>query len=1441
MASGTPATAMEFREARTSDSDMTEPRFLLDRTIRRALRCALPAAWVAAAVFAVTLPRQANATPITSAANAPNSGISPGGVDMATGEIIVVCRPDLFIDGPVPLIFSRYYASMLAREGLASGRLGPNWLGTYDWKLNVVGTTADVISSTGMDARFTQAPEGGPWIFFAHGGPQHQLIQSGSTFRFLDAALRRVLTFSGSLLQLTQITDEHGNSLSLTYTGPTLTQVSDGLGHALTFTYDPFAGMLASVSDGTRIVNYSFTGGLLTGYSDPGGQHWTFQYVAGTPMQGLLTNVGEPAGNVPVIYGYDTQGRVVSQNDAAGGVGTYSWDAPSGNTYTDPLAHVWTYQHDAQNNLVSFTDPNSQPWMRAYDASSRLVSETRPLGDVTNYSYDAASGYPASVGFADGSAFHWTYGPHLINGGTFYDYASIQFPDGTNEAFTRDAAGNPTSITDRSGFHWQASYNTRGQVLSSTNPAGGVSTFAFGAGGMPVSATDPAGNITRYAYDGFSRLISLAPDGTSSRTWTYDALDHVTGAMDERGKTWSFIYDANGRMTGATDPLGEAQHYAYDGLDRFTQSIDPLGNATLYAYDANGRMASITDGTHQVTRYSYNVWGDLAGMSDPASDSWVYSYDANRRVTQAQDPNGHSTLFTYDNVDRPTHLSDPLGNSFDYAYDGMGRMLTASGPLGFSRTYGYEARGLLNSERNSASEYDYARNSLGGISQFTDPNRSGTPYAYDTGGRLNFSSDPLGHTSSYSYDGHDRLIHVTTPVNTTNFMYDAADRLLGVSINDGTTLAYAYDDANRLTGTNGGAFAYDAAGRMTSSNGLSFAYDAAGRMISETYGPTQVVSYIYDARGNLSQVNDWMGGVTTFTYDAAGNLIGLLRPNRIQSTYAYDGCERLVNVLDGDPDKPIPVSSISITRDALEQPTAVERSAPLLPAVQTPGTTNFSYDSASQVIGPTWDGLGRMIGDGSRTLVWDGASRLRSYTAPSESQNFSYDAFGNLLSRTQGSISEQYEWNYANSSPTLDVVMNGPTPMRYFIHTPSGLLLESIEASGGARRFYHYDENGGTNFLTDDTGAVVAEYAYGPYGEVHSSGATANNPFTLGGDVGVIQLGGSGLFAISGGGIYDATFGRTISGGAINSGLNFGLGNGGSSNVDFGSGGSNNVGFGDLGRSESNNTGFNSPFNSGFNSPLNSPPNNGVGDSGLPSNGIPVNLDPNNGVPSNALPDHAVLTPTSVWTPLTAFPDNGRISSDVTLGMHSPNGWHSESSGSYGDGVDAYIWFDDVSGSGETKDTHYGVGHKTAAFEIKDWSFDVTNHSTIGSATGGAGAGKIKFNEFTIKKPVDASTPEFFKNCCAGSHYKNVTISLRKAGGENSGRPYLVYKFGTVFTTKIDWSSSGDKGPTETITFAYGKLNVEYKPQGGGPTNLDARYATKSVGVVKPPCLSCPY
>ena len=54
-------------------------------------------------------------------------------------------------------------------------------------------------------------------------------------------------------------------------------------------------------------------------------------------------------------------------------------------------------------------------------------------------------------------------------------------------------------------------------------------------------------------------------------------------------------------------------------------------------------------------------------------------------------------------------------------------------------------------------------------------------------------------------------------------------------------------------------------------------------------------------------------------------------------------------------------------------------------------------------------------------------------------------------------------------------------------------------------------------------------------------------------------------------------------------------------------------------------------------------------------------------------------------------------------------------------------------------------------FEIKDFSFGVENPTTVGSSTKGAGAGKVKFNEFSIGKTTDTASPILFKQSLRGS------------------------------------------------------------------------------------------
>jgi type VI secretion system secreted protein Hcp len=149
--------------------------------------------------------------------------------------------------------------------------------------------------------------------------------------------------------------------------------------------------------------------------------------------------------------------------------------------------------------------------------------------------------------------------------------------------------------------------------------------------------------------------------------------------------------------------------------------------------------------------------------------------------------------------------------------------------------------------------------------------------------------------------------------------------------------------------------------------------------------------------------------------------------------------------------------------------------------------------------------------------------------------------------------------------------------------------------------------------------------------------------------------------------------------------------------------------------------------------------------------------------------------------------------------------------------VDAFLQFTETGATGvvlngETRDKE--MGQKTPVpFEIQDWKFAVSNIPNIGSASGGAGAGKAKFEPFTVKKTIDTSSPQCFFTCCVGGHFKLVKLFVRKAGGTatQSGTTYLQFDYKLVAVSAISWSN-GDV-PTEDITFEYGALKFKYVPQ----------------------------
>ena len=88
------------------------------------------------------------------------------------------------------------------------------------------------------------------------------------------------------------------------------------------------------------------------------------------------------------------------------------------------------------------------------------------------------------------------------------------------------------------------------------------------------------------------------------------------------------------------------------------------------------------------------------------------------------------------------------------------------------------------------------------------------------------------------------------------------------------------------------------------------------------------------------------------------------------------------------------------------------------------------------------------------------------------------------------------------------------------------LLLDTtflIDAEHGDQvRFYHFDRDGNTLFLSDTNGIVADSYAYTPYGKLLHHQGSSEQPFTFRGAYGVRQEGTNGLYHLTAC-WYDAT------------------------------------------------------------------------------------------------------------------------------------------------------------------------------------------------------------------------------------------------------------------------------------------------------------------------------
>src|SRR5262249_20229592 len=111
--------------------------------------------------------------------------------------------------------------------------------------------------------------------------------------------------------------------------------------------------------------------------------------------------------------------------------------------------------------------------------------------------------------------------------------------------------------------------------------------------------------------------------------------------------------------------------------------------------------------------------------------------------------------------------------------------------------------------------------------------------------------------------------------------------------------------------------------------------------------------------------------------------------------------------------------------------------------------------------------------------------------------------------------------------------------------------------------------------------------------------------------------------------------------------------------------------------------------------------------------------------------------------------------------------------------------------------------------EILSWSWGVSNPGSLSPA--GRPAGKPSISDISFMHGLDKASPLLLKACATGQHFKEASITRRKAG--KGQQEFLVIKMNDVIVTSVQESDGGGDIPTESVSLAFAKVDVEYRPQ----------------------------
>ncbi len=674
----------------------------------------------------------------------------------------------------------------------------------------------------------------------------------------------------------------------------------------------------------------------------------------------------------------------------------------------------------------------------------------------------------------------------------------------------------PSALNGDTVLYERYAYNDKGKVVSSSrciNLVGEIcltTTFAYDQSGLLlISKTDPDGLSTEYDYDAYGRLIQVTHPslGVNGIQYTYDTQGNRTSSTDPLGNTTTYAYDARGNMTSTTNALNQTTTMTYDDEGRVISVTDPLNNTTQYDYisstcgcGGSGKLARITDALNQQTNYEYDAAGNMILVTDALNRSTAYEYDTMNRLTAVESPAGSNKrmTFTYNQLGHLISQTDFLGRTTTMAYDYQGRITSRTDPVG-TVYYTYNETGMPLSVQDELG-HTVTRSYDDGLRYVMDalPHNKWRLYRYDSAGRLSkVEALPAGDPIEYFYSATTGLPTKTrywsgATYHDADNVYDAAARV--TRINDW------------LDGTVGIQYAYDALGRLSTltdyslSKQLSYTYDAAGRIASMTDYNGHTTNYTYTARGELASITAPGSKAWNFAYNALGQRTQYTHPNGTRTEYGYDTQNRLTSIQHKDASTQAVLFGLDYTLNDGGNITRVDHNDAsywlygydnrdrLTGAMRYNTTGNllhwygYTYDNADNMT-QRW----RFQASNSQTDVWAytynvGNEQLSMTLNGGTPETRTYDNWGRLATRTQGSYSASYAYRYGGRLYQATSNFPGESNVT-FDYGGDGKLRTRTTVS--ETRTYRYDR--GWNAVNEEVGGTtLASNVFEPGAQVGS-------------------------------------------------------------------------------------------------------------------------------------------------------------------------------------------------------------------------------------------------------------------------------------------------------------------------------------------------------------------